>query len=222
MVSSGAVARISRLISLVGGSVSAVLGVVWSLGYVDRLVDDARALADARDALAKNIEALNAAAAQYFIANQQGDLIFILAMQGNARTDLATLIYRGNMLDREAPLRNMIGAMAVAGELNYRETYDAYEQLNAEAREHLDFATFSAVKAREQEIVQQGQNLATALLTRQFEIRKALNDNEAAQRMARVTGGVLSIASTVLLLAASIIAKREERAHEADARAAAG
>ena len=116
----------------------------------------------------------------------------------------------------------LIGALAVAGQLGYRETYDAYAKLNGEARERLDFATFSAVKAREQEIIQQGQNLAATLLTRQFEIRKALNDNEAAQRMARVTSGVLSIVSTVLLLAASLVVKREESARGPEAHTAGG
>jgi len=220
MVATGTVGRLSRMISLVGGSVSAVAGVVWSLGYVDRLATEARTLSNARDAAGKNIEALNGAAAQYFIANQQGDLIFILAIQANARSDLAALIYKGNMLDREVPVRNMIGALAVAGEVDYRETYDAYETLNAEAREHLDFATFSEAKARERDIIEQGQNLAAGLLTRQFEIRKALN--EAAQRMARVTSGVLSIVSTVLLLAASLVVKREESARGPEAHTAGG
>lgn len=211
---------ISRLISLVGGSVSAVTGVVWSLTYVDRLANEARMLSDTRDELGKHIEALNNAASQYFIANQQGDLIFILASQGNARPDLAALIYKGNMLDRETPVRNMIGILAMAQQLDYRQAYDAYEKLDAEARENLDFRTFSAVKAREQAIIQQGQNLAGALLNQQLEVRKALNDNEAGQQRARVISGILSIVSTFLLLGANVVSKRDERAREADVRAA--
>ena len=212
---------IGRLISLVGGSVSAVIGVLWSLTYVDRLTSEAHILSDVRDELGKRIEALDNAAAQYFIANQQGDLIFILASQGSASPDLAALIYKGNMLDRATPVRNMIGALAIAKQLDYRQTYDAYEKLDAEARENLDFRTFSAVKAREREIIQQGQDLAATLLNRQFEVRKALNDNESEQRRARVMSGVLSIVSTVLLLGANVLSKREEKSREADAHTAA-
>jgi cell fate (sporulation/competence/biofilm development) regulator YlbF (YheA/YmcA/DUF963 family) len=212
---------ISKLISLVGGSVSAVAGVLWSLTYVDRLTSDAHALADTRDELGKRIEALNNAASQYFFANQQGDLIFILANQGNARPDLAALIYKGNMLDRATPVRNMIGVLAMAKQLDYRQTYDAYEKLNAGALVDFDFRTFSAVKAREQEIIQQGQDLAGSLLNQQFQVRKALNDNEAEQRRARVISGILSIVSTVLLLGANVVSKREEKARDADAHATA-
>lgn len=49
---------------------------------------------------ASQITTLNRIASEYFIANQQGDLIFILALQPGANRDLAADIYQGNMLDR--------------------------------------------------------------------------------------------------------------------------
>ena len=52
-------------------------------------------------------------------------MIFIQAQQGSARRDVADLIYKGNMLDRATPVRNMIGALAVAKQLDYRQTYGA-------------------------------------------------------------------------------------------------
>jgi hypothetical protein len=79
--------RISRILTLIGGSVSAVVGILWSLFYVDRLTDEAHVLADLRDEIGKRMQSINAAASEYFIANQQGDLIFILAGQEtHART----------------------------------------------------------------------------------------------------------------------------------------
>jgi hypothetical protein len=204
--------RISRILTLTGGSISAVVGILWSLLYVDRLADEAHALTDLRDAVSKRMLMVNAAASQYFIANQQGDLIFILASQGNARRDLAALIYKGNMLDRETPVRDMIGALAIAKQLDYRPTYDAFETLNAAARENLTAETLFALKQREKEIIQQGQALAGTLLTQQFEISQGLNANDAAQHRARVIGGALSIASTLLLLMATLITRRGEDA----------
>jgi len=195
-------------VSLIGGSVSAIIGVLWSLLFINQLTDEAHNLVATQDEYGKQIAALNAAASEYFIANQQGDLIFILATQGNARQDLAALIYRGNMLDRATPVRNMIGALAIARQLDYRETYDSFEKLNDEARANLTATTFFAVKAREKEIIDKGQSLAASLLARQFEARKAINDNDAAQHRARVFGGILSVASTVLLLFANVFTKR--------------
>jgi hypothetical protein len=123
------------------------------------------------------------------------------------------------MLDRETPVRNMIGALAMARQLDYRQTYDAFDQLNQTARQNLTTETFFAVKQREKEIITQGQDLAGTLLGQQFEIRKAINANDAAQHKARVIGAVFSILSTLLLLFASIATRNQtpEAAEEAAA-----
>lgn len=66
----GTLRRISRLVSLIGGAVFAVVGVVWSLVYVDRLTDEARGLSDLADFYRARSQELDTAASQYFIANQ--------------------------------------------------------------------------------------------------------------------------------------------------------
>jgi hypothetical protein len=216
----GRIVRFSRLVTLIGGSISAVVGILWSLLYINRLTDEARVLADMRDEIGKRMTTIQAAASEYFIANQQGDLVFVLAHQGNARQDLAALIYKGNMLDRETPVRNMIGALAMARQVDYRQTYDAFDQLNQTARQNLTTETFFAVKQREKEIITQGQDLAGTMFGQQFEIRKAINANDAAQHKARVIGAVFSILSTLLLLFASI-ATRNQTPEAAEKAAAA-
>ena len=102
----GRIVRFSRLVTLIGGSISAVVGILWSLLYINRLTDEARVLADMRDEIGKRMTMIQAARVRVLnsIANQQGDLVFVLAHQGNARQDLAALIYKGNMLDRETPV----------------------------------------------------------------------------------------------------------------------
>jgi hypothetical protein len=74
------------------------LGALWSFLVVERLSEQAKALANAKADVHREIQSLNTLASEYFIANQQGDLIFILAQQENARGDLANLIYKGNVL----------------------------------------------------------------------------------------------------------------------------
>ena len=112
----------------------------------------------------------------------------------------------------------MIGALAMARQLDYRQTYDAFDQLNQTARQNLTTETFFAVKQREKEIITQGQDLAGTLLGQQFETM-AINANDAAQHKARVIGAVFSILSTLLLLFASIATRNQtpEAAEEAAA-----
>lgn len=155
------------------------------------------------------MQALDRIAADYFIANQQGDLIFILSLQGSGRQELAHLVYKGNMLDRATPVRNMIGALARAKQLDYRQTYDGYEKLNDEARANLSFDNFVQLKEAEKTIIEQGQARVGVLLNDVFEIEKAINANEAAQKKNRVIGFIASIIGNFLLLWANLIAKRE-------------
>jgi hypothetical protein len=201
--------RYAKLIPLIGGFLFGVLGAVWSLVVVDRLGSEREQLSNATAELTKQMQSLERIAADYFIANQQGDLIFILSLQGSGRQELASLIYKGNMLDRATPVRNMIGALALAKQLDYRQTYDAYEKLNDEARGNLSFGNFMQLKEAEKTIIEKGQARVGLLLNEVFEIEKAINANEAAQKKNRVIGFIASIIGNFLLLLANLIAKRE-------------
>jgi hypothetical protein len=138
--------RRAKTISLIGGFLFATLGPLWSFLVVERLSEQERPLANVKADVHRQIQSLNTLASEYFIANQQGDLVFILAQQENARQDLASLIYKGNVIDRATPVRNMIGALAAAGQLDYRSTYNAYERLNDETRAELSFENFTRRK----------------------------------------------------------------------------
>jgi hypothetical protein len=69
----------AKSISLIGGFLFATLGALWSFLVVDRLSEQAKTLADAKANVNRQIQSLNTLASEYFIVNQQGDLIFILA-----------------------------------------------------------------------------------------------------------------------------------------------
>jgi hypothetical protein len=55
-----------------------------------------RFLSSRKAAILDNIQKLEAAASQYFVMNQQADLIFILGHLQNADAGLATNMFSGN------------------------------------------------------------------------------------------------------------------------------
>src|SRR5580658_2029470 len=104
----GLLTRHAKSISLIGGFLFGIVGAVWSFGFDGALGKESKQLSDAKADLTGQVGSLNSIASEYFIANQQGDLIFVTAHQDRARQDVAELIYKGNMLDRATPVRNMI------------------------------------------------------------------------------------------------------------------
>ena len=201
--------RYAKPISLICGFLFTVLGAAWSLLVADRLSAEMKQLSGIRGNLTSQMDSLNNIASEYFIANQQGDLIFIMAQNAGARQDVANLIYEGNILDRATPVRNMIGALAIADLVDYRSTYDAYEKINSETRASFSFENFTRLKQAERTIISKGQEHVPLLLTQLSEIDKAISANEAAQKRARVLGVISSILGSFLLLCANLIAERD-------------
>ena len=203
--------RYAKLFSLIGGFVFGMAGAVWSFAFDQRLGQDQARLSDLKADLSAQIRMLNDIASEYFMANQQGDLIFVTAHQDTARRDLAELIYKGSMLDRATPVRNMIGALAIAKVLDYRTTYDAYAKLNDEARANLTLDTFMKVKQAERTIITKGQERVPVLMKALFEVERELNANAQAQGRNRVIGLFSSLLGSFLLLLANLVAARQER-----------
>jgi hypothetical protein len=187
---------------------------LWSFTVTDSISSEIARLADARAALVQQMDTLNSIASDYFIANQQGDLIFLLSQQGNANEEVAGLVYQGNILDRATPVRNMIAALATAGLVDYQQTYDTYEQLNDAARENLTFENYIAVKQAEQEIIATGQERVPVLLNDIFELDKAINAKQAEQSRNRIIGLIAAILGSALLLGANLLAERGKAVKE--------
>lgn len=202
--------RMCKIVSITGGSVVSIIGILWSLIVVNSLSEDARKLKDNKDTLVKEVASINSASSEYFLANQQGDLIYVLAIQDSARKDIVKSLYQGNLLDRATPVRNMIGELAIARQLDYKETYNVYVKLNDEARQTMDFTLYSQLKNQEKGLIEQGANLIPTLLEMQSQINMQLNANEAAQKSQRTISSMFSILGTLLLLLANLIVKREE------------
>jgi len=100
----------------------------------------------------------------------------------------------------------MIGALAIAKQLDYRRTYDAYEKLNDEARSKFTLENFMKLKQTEREIISLGQQRVPILTKTLFDLDKAVNLNAQAQSRNRVIGLISSFVGGFLLLAANLIA----------------
>ena len=202
--------RYAKSIALIAGFIFGVIGSLWSFVVVDRLGEEQRQLSNVKADVTRQIQSLNSTASDYFVANQQGDLIFILAQQDSARRDVAGLVYKANLLDRATPVRNMIGALVLAKQLDYRQTYDAYEKLNDETRANFTADNYFKLKEVEKDLIAKGQARVSALLDNQAVIDNAINANEAAQNQNRILGLITSNLGALLLLLANLTAGRSK------------
>lgn len=200
--------RYNKRVTLSAGFLFGVIGTSWSYLYVDDTNRELSALSTLRADAVKQEQTMSSAAYDYFLANQQGDLIFVMSLQASARGDLVKLIYKGNMLDRATPVRNMIGALAIAGQVDYRRTYDAYAALNDKAREAIDFSMYTQVKDHEREIIKQGEAYANTVHQRIAALDQAKTELESQSRTQRLAGILFAMLGNFVLFCANLIADR--------------
>ena len=96
------------------GFLTSVLGTVGSSFFIEGLNKEIGRLTDQRNESSREIELIQAASSEYFLSSQQGDLVYALSLQATARQDIVGLLYKGNLLDRATPIRNLIGSLAIA------------------------------------------------------------------------------------------------------------
>lgn len=211
-------ARRSKFIVLIAGFFFGAVGSLWSYLYVDRVNTELSGLRERRAQKVKDIQSINSAAYDYFIANQQGDLIFVTALQANSRADVAGLLYKGNLLDRATPVRNLIGALALAKQLDYRAVYDAYEKLNDEARAALDFGRYTTLKNAERDVVARGQRYAASLQGGIAADDRQIAAEESKSQRFRVLGIAAALLGNMLLLTANLAGLHEGEPPRADGK----
>ena len=202
----GITKRNAKTVIVILGFASTVIGAMWSFLVADRLSKEMRDLTDKKASITSDIGKLEPAASQYFVMNQQGDLIFILGHQPNVEAKLAVTMYRGNLLDREIPIRNMIATLAMAHEMDYRAQSDEYLALEKKTADNLSLEGYQDLKKLEKDIVQRGQKLVEQRQSQLFEVWGQISSNEAKQTIARIVGLVFSIFGALLLLLANLIA----------------
>ncbi len=186
------------------------IGALWSFWFVDSAAEEMAALSRAIATAQAEVTAIGSAESDYFIANSQSDLIFVLAQQPDAKIEIVSKIYSGNLYDRATPIRNVIGVLAIAKLLDYRQTYDAYETLNDTARRDAAFASFQQLKEFERVIVQMAQQRVADLQQRILRDTEKLRAVEQEQRARSAIGVLCSVLGSLILLGTNLLAIQRE------------
>ena len=198
----------AKVIALIAGFLFSVVGTLWALLVTDRIDGEVQQIAKTRSANTARIDKLQRLASEYFIANQQGDLIFIMGLQPGANRELAASVYQGNILDRATPVQTMIGALGEENQLDFRKTYDSYRALNDQAKSNFTMETFTRLKDNEREIIMQGQARAFALTEQNTGLDQLLRAKQSQQSRNNLLGVLAAIVGSAALLAANLIGER--------------
>ena len=138
-----------RLAILTGFALTALgsLGPHFYVGPIENRSADVDQLAKT---LTARIDNLRNAQSQYLLFEQMGVLVYALnatGVSGTAASQQSTLndLYQLSLIDRSSAMRQVIGDLARAGQLTYRETSDKYGALIATARKDFSLPAFQAV-----------------------------------------------------------------------------
>jgi hypothetical protein len=127
-----------------------------------------RSRTSAAKSLTARIETLRSAQSQYLLFEQMGVLVYALnasglAAAGSSEHDTLSSLYQLALLDRSTSMRQMIGELARAKQLTYRETSDKYGALIATARKDVSLASYQAVDDFETQTMRQADALMARL-----------------------------------------------------------
>ncbi len=192
-----------KVTSIVVGFMLSLVCTLASFVFVNTLNAEIQSQRDQRSNLLAQLELLSNVQLQYFLANQQGDMIFALVHDGKRmRADVSSLLYAGNVLDRATPVRNLLGALAVAGKLDYAKSYASYVQANERARESAAMADYQVLKEVEKSALELGLAHAATLHTTIASIDQRLQVLDADLRWRQtVLISLTSLGAATLLLA---------------------
>jgi hypothetical protein len=103
------------------------LGTLGQQFYVSAVEDSSAETDQFAKSLAARIDTLRSAQSQFLLFEQMGVLVYALnasglAAAGSSQHDTLSGLYQLALLDRSTSMRQMIGELARARQLNYRET----------------------------------------------------------------------------------------------------
>ena len=201
--------RRGKLIALVVGFLFSTVGALWALLVTDRLDIQIQKINEQKSATAGQITALNRFASEYFIPNQQGDLIYMLNVQPDVNQDLATRIYLGNLSDRRTPVRNMIAELGLENQLDADATYAAYRKLSDDLNDDPNNEQkYWGVKLFEKKLITQGQDRALKLVDVNNGLDRDLRAKQSTQSLNHIMAVLTAIMGSAVLVAANVIAER--------------
>jgi len=201
-----------RLAILIGFTLTA-LGSLGPHFYVGPIEDRSAGVDQLAKTLTARIDNLRNAQSQYLLFEQMGVLVYALnatGVAGTAASQQSTLndLYQLSLIDRSSAMRQVIGELARAGQLTYRETSDRYGALIAAARKDFSLPAFQAVDDFETAAMRQADGWMARLQQSLLDTEHARIDLDAEASRRKMTLLALMTLGSTLLLAANLLSER--------------
>ena len=201
-----------RLAILIGFALTA-LGSLGPQFYVSSVEDRSGEADQLAKSLTAHIDTLRAAQSQYLLFEQMGVLVYALnasglAAAGSSQHDTLSSLYQLSLLDRSTSVRQMIGELAKAKELTYRETSDKYGALIAAARKDVSLASYQAVDDFETRTMRQADALMARLQDARLAAERTKGELDALAASRKLQLIVVMTLGSTLLLAANLISEK--------------
>jgi hypothetical protein len=201
-----------RLAIVIGFALTA-LGSLGPQFYVNPIEDRSSETDQFAKTLASRIDTLRSAQSQYLLFEQMGVLVYALnasglAAAGSSQHDTLSSLYQLSLLDRSTSVRQMIGELARAKQLVYRETSDKYGALIATARKDVSLASYQAVDDFETQTMRQADALMASLQSNLLSAERAKSDLDALASRRKIQLIMVMTLGSTLLLAANLMSEK--------------
>ncbi len=201
-----------RLALLIGFLLTAA-GALGPQFYVGPVEDHATDVDQFAKTLTARIDNLRNAQSQYLLFQQIGALVFALnttgvASGGTSQETTLNRLYQLSLLDRSNGVRQMLGALAMARELPYRETADKYNALISAARKDFTLAGVQAVDDFETGAMRKADALMARMQQALIEAQHQKSDLDALAARRRLELLIAMTLGSALLLAANLLSER--------------
>lgn len=203
---------VKRLAILIGFLLT-VIGALGPHFYVGPVEDRAADVDQAAKTVSARIDNLRAAQSQYLLFQQMGVLVYALnatgvATSGTSQETTLNRLYQLSLLDRSSAVRQMLGELALAHQLNYRETSDKYGALIGVARKDFALPTFQAVDDFETDAMSKADAWMAKLQQALFDAQRAKSDYDVEATRRKLQLLVVMTLGSTILLAANLLSEK--------------
>jgi hypothetical protein len=209
---------VKRLAILIGFLLTAI-GALGPQFYVGPVEDRSADVDQAAKTLSARIDNLRAAQSQYLLFQQMGVLVYALdatgvASGGSSQATTLNRLYQLSLLDRSSAVRQALGELARAGQLQYRETSDRYGELIAAARKDLALPAFQAVDDFETDVMRRADAWMAKLQQALLDAQHARSDLDALAARRKLQLLVAMTLGSTMLLAANLLSEKPDAPQE--------
>ncbi len=197
--------------SIVVGGFLAIAGSAGQFFLIESLSAEAAREGEKAASGLQKIETLKNAQLQYFLAYQQGSMLFAMDPTGLTR-DKQVLgnLYKLNLINRATPLRTMLGELAIAGVINYRAAYDGYIAVNEKARDDFTWENFAALNEFERQIIDGALTQQHKFQDEVFAAQGVKSEVDAKVERRKLALVLLSLFGSSLMLVANLLSERRK------------